>query len=192
VRLVLFALTAGLIGLSAQAFADETVSAPASAISPAPSTSSEVVASAGGGAPVATAAGDTSLNRWLDDAPSIIDLNNRQSGDLTAPRAIHGEVSVGIGTNGYRDVSAVAIMPVGKTSELGVAVEDEQFGTKRHKFDQRNLSVSLALGGAHAAPSDCASAIRVGDHYVEPLWATQIRGSALSGVDPLCMSEPNR
>jgi hypothetical protein len=189
VRLAIFALTAGLIGLPALAFADDAPTAPAPAASP---TSSEVVASAGGTAPVATPSGDTSLGRWLDDEPTIIDLNNRQAGDLTAPRAVHGYVSVGVGSNGYRDFSAGAVIPVGKTSELGVAVDDEQLSYRHRKFEQRNLAVSLAIGVAHAAPDDCASAIRVGDHYVEPLWATQIRGSALSGVDPRCMSEPQR
>lgn len=184
-RLAVFALTAGLIGLPALAVADDAPATPAPA-------SSEVVTSAGGSPPVATSSGDNSLGRWLDDEPTIIDLNSRQAGDLTAPRAAHGYVSVGVGSNGYRDFSAGAVMPVGKNSELGVAIDDEQFSYRHRKFEQRNLAVSLAIGGAHAAPEDCASAIRVGDHYVEPLWATQIRGSALSGVDPRCMSEPLR
>ena len=186
-RLAILALTAGLIGLPSLAFADDTASAP-----PAPAASSEGVASAGGTAPVATSSGDNSLSRWLDDAPTIIDLNNRQAGDLTAPRAVHGYVSVGVGSSGYRDFSAGAVIPVGKTSELGVAVDDQQFSYRHRKVEQRSLALSLAIGNGHGAPDDCASAIRVGDHYVEPLWATQIRGSALSGVDPRCMSEPQR
>lgn len=184
-RFAVLALTAGLIGLPASALADDAPAAPAAA-------SSEVVTSAGGTPPVAPPSGDNSLGRWLDDEPTIIDLNNRQAGDLTAPRAVHGYVSVGVGSSGYRDFSAGAVMPVGKSSELGVAIDDQQFSYRHRKFEQRNLAVSLAIGNGRSAPSDCASAIRVGDHYVEPLWATQIRGSALSGVDPRCMSEPQR
>ncbi len=200
-RVAIFALTAALIGLPSLVFADDQSAAPASSATMAPISSTpaaaspaspEIIASAGGGAPVAAPAGDNPLSRWLDDAPTIIDLNNKEAGDLTAPRTIHGEVTVGVGSNGYREVSASAVMPVGKSSELGVAVDDEQFATKRHKFEQRSLAIGLALGGASAAPMDCASAIRVGDHYVEPLWATQIRGYPLTGVDPRCMSAPTR
>jgi hypothetical protein len=80
----------------------------------------------------------------------------------------------------------VATVPVGKTGELGVAVEDTQYD-KPYKIDNKRLDVSLALG-AGAPPADCASALRVGDHFVEPLWVTQFRGSAFADADPRCIS----
>ncbi len=41
--------------------------------------------------------------------------------DGPAPRTIHGEVSAGVGTGGYRNVSGVADIPVGQTGDLIVA-----------------------------------------------------------------------
>jgi hypothetical protein len=41
----------------------------------------------------------------------------------------------------------------------------------------QSLAVSLAVGGDRQRPPEgCAPAFRAGDHYVEPLWATQMRG----------------
>ena len=38
------------------------------------------------------------------------------------PRKVHGEVTVGIGTGGYRSFSAMSVIPVGETGTLAVAV----------------------------------------------------------------------
>ena len=78
-------------------------------------------------------------------------------------------------------------MPVGQTGRLGVAVEDSHYG-RPWRAEQRNLDVDLSFGGARRAPADCGASIQVGDRYVEPLWATRIRGSALQDVDPRCVS----
>lgn len=41
----------------------------------------------------------------------------------------------------------------------------------------KSLAVSLAVGGdGQRPPEGCAPAFRAGDRYVEPLWATQMRG----------------
>jgi hypothetical protein len=207
VRAKAFALMVCLSALPALARADDGAAVPASAATPADATSSsatpstspsssgasssEVVATAAGAPAAPTQASDPQLTRWLKQAPPVNGLgDDYQSGVIqTAPdRAMHGEVGLGFGTGGYRDAYAAVTMPVGKTGQLGVAVEDTQYG-KPYKFEQRRLDVNLALGtGAGAAPADCASAIRVGDRYVEPLWATRIRGSALQDVDPRCVS----
>lgn len=163
-----------------------TTSSTASAASP------EVVATAAGAPASPAQANDSVLTRWLKQAPAVSLGDDYNSGVIAqgAPdRAIHGEVGVSVGSGGYRDVYGVATMPIGKTGELGVAVEDTQFSKPFH-VDARRLDVSLALGGGGgaAAPADCESAIRVGDHYVEPLWVTRMRGSALTDVDPRCVS----
>jgi len=44
---------------------------------------------------------------------------------------------------------------------------------------QQSLAVSLAVGGDRRSPPDgCAPAFRAGDRYIEPIWATQMRGQA--------------
>ncbi len=44
---------------------------------------------------------------------------------------------------------------------------------------QQSVAVSLAVGGDRRGPPEgCAPAFRAGDRYLEPLWATQMRGEA--------------
>lgn len=43
-------------------------------------------------------------------------------------RKVHGSVEVGVGTGGYRHMSASALFPVGETGTLGVAVSQTEFG----------------------------------------------------------------
>jgi hypothetical protein len=154
----------------------------------APSAGSEVVATAGS-APVAPSQkADANLTRWLEQAPPVATIGQDYTDGViqdAAPRKIHGEVGFGVGTGGYRDAYGAVALPIGKASELDVAIEDTHL-SKPWKYERRSLAVNLAIGGA-AAPSNCDSAIRVGDHFVEPLWATRIRGSALTG-DPGCIS----
>ncbi|MDR3513917.1 MAG: hypothetical protein P4L73_19945 [Caulobacteraceae bacterium] len=163
----------------------------AQAASPSDPSSSEVVATQAGAPGSPNQPADPQLTRWLQQAPSVSLGDDYQSGAITQTpkRGVHGEVGFSVGSGGYRDAYGVVTMPIGKTGELGVAVEDTQFN-KPFRVHARSLDVSLALGGASAggAPADCASAIRVGDRYVEPLWATRIRGSALQDVDPRCVS----
>jgi hypothetical protein len=166
-------------------------SASSSAAAASTSSDSEVIATAAG-TPASPAQPNTSpLTRWLKDAPPLSLGDDYANGALEQPgpdRGVHGEVGFGVGSNGYRDIYGAATMPVGKIGQLGVAVEDTQFGKPYH-YEQRSLSVALALGGANdGPPADCASALRVGDHYVEPLWATRMRGSSLQDADPRCVS----
>jgi hypothetical protein len=186
VRANTIALSVCLLALPGLGWAED-LTAPAVITTPP-----EVVATAAGapGAPgPATQSGDPQLTRWLSQAPSVSLGAGYQDGAIQQlpDKGVHGVVGVGFGTGGYRDAYVAATMPVGKTGELGVAIEDTQL-SKPFKIDQRRLAVNLALGGASNAPADCAEAIRVGDHYVEPLWVTRIRGSALQDVDPRCVS----
>lgn len=139
--------------------------------------------------------GGSDLDRWLKQAPPVKTLgSDYDSGvitDASAPqpdRGVHGEVGFGVGSGGYRDMYAAATMPIGKTGELGVAIEDTQY-SRPFKINARRLDVNLALGGGNAAaPADCEDALRVGDRFVEPLWVTRMRGSALVDADPRCIS----
>jgi hypothetical protein len=154
--------------------------AAASAASPA------IVATAAGARALPSTPSASPATRWLDDAPVAADDGSAAMGASAPDRRPHGVVGVGIGTNGYRDAFATVALPVGKTGTLAVAVEDTQLARPRIRY--RSLDVGLTLGGAADPPPDCASAFRVGDRYVEPLWVTQLRGSALRGSDPRCVS----
>ena len=46
-------------------------------------------------------------------------------------RRIHGEVSVGVGTNGYREVSGVATAPIGDLGQATIAVGSEEYNHRR-------------------------------------------------------------
>ncbi len=181
-RVSAFALAVCLAAPPTLGWADPSTSAAA----PAP----EVVATAAGVPASPTQSNASSLTRWLNDAPPVASLGQDDGNGailLGPDRGVHGEAGFGVGTGGYRDAFAAVSLPVGQTGRLGVGVEDTQYG-KPWRFEQRRLDVSLALGGAALAPADCAGSIRVGDRYVEPLWATHIRGSALQDVDPRCVS----
>ena len=188
-RLSVIALTAALLATPAFARADDVVSPSTSA------SSSEVVATAATApaSPNQTVpskqAGSADVTRWLDQAPPVARLGQDYTDgviqDAPPPRQIHGEVGFGVGTGGYRDAYGIVNMPIGKASELDVAVEDTQY-SKPWKINQRSLAVNLSLGGAPSS-AGCDSGFRVGDHFVEPLWATRMRGSALTG-DPGCIS----
>ena len=44
---------------------------------------------------------------------------------------------------------------------------------------QQSVAISLAVGGDRRGPPEgCAPAFRAGDRYIEPLWATQMRGAS--------------
>ncbi|HEX4197742.1 MAG TPA: hypothetical protein VHZ26_09885 [Caulobacteraceae bacterium] len=44
---------------------------------------------------------------------------------------VHGEISVGAGTNGYRQVGGVATVPLGDTGQATIAVDSEQMKWRR-------------------------------------------------------------
>lgn len=51
------------------------------------------------------------------------------------PRRMHGEVSLGVGSHGYRSVAAQAVIPVGKTGSVGIAVERSRGPALLHPCD---------------------------------------------------------
>jgi hypothetical protein len=149
---------------------------------------------------VATAAGapsspsDTSgspLTRWLGDEPPATSAGGGDSSDIVElgpDQRVHGEVGFGVGTGGYREGYAAVTMPIGKSSQLGVAIDDTQFG-RPWRYDAKSLAVDLQVGTVHAA-ADCDAAVRVGDRYYAPLWVGQFRDRA---SNLLCETEgPSR
>jgi hypothetical protein len=44
---------------------------------------------------------------------------------------VDGEISVGAGTNGYRQISGVATAPIGDVGQATIAVDSEQYDYRR-------------------------------------------------------------
>ena len=146
-----FALAAcAWASLTAGAIADPSVIATASSTSGsvAPTTSA------------ATAADDTpaQISAWLhtnDDGS----LQQSDSEGSAAPRAIHGEVGVGAGSNGFSTEYGVADIPLGKTSDLVVAGSNTDAHFRgRGGVQGQSLSVGLFLNGASPAQQPCNAA----------------------------------
>jgi hypothetical protein len=128
---------------------------------------------------------------WIKGAPP---LNGSDDGDdgvihVEPNRGVHGEVGAFVSNHGYGGYVATT-MPVGKDGSLGLAVGDEHYSGRYFRGDSQSLDARLTLGpGAHHQ-ADCPGGIQVGDHYVEPLWATQMRGAAASPGGPAACSVP--
>lgn len=128
--------------------------------------------------------------------------------DADGKRKIHGEMSVSVGTGGYRSASASALIPVGETTTIGVAVSKTDFGRngvwaygdgfygnggyggygyggypmRMRGGQSQSLAVSV-MGGSggrrsSAVPEGCAPGFRDGGRYVEPLWVGDMRDGA--------------
>ena len=112
------------------------------------------------------AATDTAaqVDRFIHKAPPV-NLDDGMPDGVTPqdePRKIHGEVGATVGTGGYRSGYVSAVIPVGKTATVAVAVSETKFG--RHGGpgagyggyggygDRQTLGLGLALGDAAQAP----------------------------------------
>ena len=109
------------------------------------------------------------------------------------PRQIHGEAGVSFGSNGYRAGYIATDIPIGKDSDLGIAVGESQFkpkhyGTQTNKF----LAISLNIGGGDLGGGvNCRSpTIAMDGRYLEPMWVSHMRGEALARDQMACDGPP--
>ena len=75
-------------------------------------------------APAADAATAAQIEQFIRASP-VPALEDEGVDGITPgeePRKVHGEVTVGIGTGGYRSFSAMSVIPVGETGTLALAV----------------------------------------------------------------------
>jgi hypothetical protein len=73
------------------------------------------------------------IDAYLKSSPAI-DLPDDQAPGVVAaeaPRKVHGEAGLSVGTGGYRSAYAVSAFPVGKSGSLTVAVQESRFGKVR-------------------------------------------------------------
>jgi hypothetical protein len=64
----------------------------------------------------------------VSDAAAAADV---QDDGPVRDNRVHGEVSIGVGTNGYRQFSGVATAPIGDIGQATVAIDSEQYNYHR-------------------------------------------------------------
>lgn len=106
-------------------------------------------------APVATASASSSvadqIDAYLRSSPALeleaAEVVGVVPGDDRRP---HGEVSVGVGSHGYRSVYARTDLPLGENGRLSIAVENTRFdgGCRHGRPGGRAVGDDLVLGAA--------------------------------------------
>ncbi len=107
-------------------------------------------------APPSSDATGSQIDAWVADSGA-----SQPGSDGPAPRTIHGEISSGMGTGGYRNVSGVADIPVGQTGDVVVAASSTSGQVRGGRYGGYGLGGDvLALGyyanGVPALTSGCA------------------------------------
>ena len=111
-------------------------------------------APAGGGSPLST---QQQIDQYLAPSP---DDNRPRAGvaatDLDADRRIHGEVSVAVGSNGYRAGSVSAVIPIGEAGTLALSYSKSKGGNgyvdnDRPGYVYDSLSAPAVIGAACGA-----------------------------------------
>lgn len=183
---------------------DEVVATAKATTSPAQAEAAPAPAAPAATRPLTT---QEQIDAWLkaspvktvDDSSGPLNLT-RADEDGPTKRKIHGSVEVGVGTGGYRHMGVTAYYPVGETGTLGVAVSQTEYGKNGrwgYGYDgygggpygygpygygrggkSQSIALSLDMTGRGSAAERCASGLRADDgRYIEPMWATEMRGA---------------
>jgi hypothetical protein len=171
------------VSLAASAVLAQTAPAPQASVDPQAPVDAQTTAIVA--QPQAAAAQsdsiDSQIAAWTQAPP--------QSGDGSAnpanagPRQIHGEAGLAFGSSGYRAGYITTDIPIGKDSDLGIAVGESEFKPKHFgTIKNQSLAISLRIGGGNDAPlASCGGeTIRTDERYLEPLWVARQRGAALA------------
>ena len=137
-------------------------------------------------APVATATSDATsaqIDAWLADDGAEPGVNGASPAAVASfpPRAIHGEASVSMGSDGYRAASIAALVPVGATGTLGVGLADARLAGRRGG-EARSLDISLSLGAG--APQEPCGLRHTGPQLLSDTARLQRCGADLDRVTP--------
>jgi hypothetical protein len=103
------------------------VLAPSLAAAQAQPQPGEVVTTAqpGPGAPRANGPAD-------ETTEDVTDQDDSKDQAPVRDHKVHGEVMVGVGTNGYREVAGAVTVPVGDVGQATIAVDQRQIDYRRH------------------------------------------------------------
>ena len=160
-------------------------SAPARSPSPGVATAAAIPRTAATGDDV-----DRQIDAWVAAAPlSPADLATPAAAE-PAPRAIHGQVTAGIGSHGYREVLGIADIPFGQTGVATVAVSDvrgDLYGFGRQHQQSLGLAISLGDPGRGGRGPACGP----GGRFDSPLWARQFQADGY-GAAQACEAAPGR
>ena len=158
---------------------------------------------------------DSALVRELAELLSDTGLTEIEVED--GKRKIHGSMGVSVGTGGYRSAYASALIPVGESTTIGVAVSKTDFGkhggwygdptsgayghdygyrygpgfSRLRGGERQSIALSVMTGeatGSAGVPDGCAPGFRSGGRYVEPLWVETMR----DGTHPCPQTAPPR
>lgn len=91
------------------------------------------------------------IDAFLRTSPAVSLPSEAEIDALQEERArqVHGEVSLSVGSRGYRDAYARSDIPVGKTGTLSLAVRDTRFnGRFGGAHHRQGMALGLALGDA--------------------------------------------
>ncbi len=86
--------------------------------------SAQVISTASAAPPPAPAKADDQIAQWLADTPD----DDASNGGPVRDHKVHGEMSVGVGTNGYREVGGVVTGPLGDDGQATIAIDAGQIG----------------------------------------------------------------
>lgn len=153
------------------------VSGPAWAQSPAADVAVSTAPAEGAGAPLSTR---QQIDQYLASSPAA--GSDREGGvDAERERRIRGEVSVGVGTGGYRSGSVSAVIPLGETGTLalgysrtenGYGYGDVGHGQPGYGYGYDGLSQPLTLD------ANCGAGQRARGWYGQPAPVGRAQASA--------------
>lgn len=97
---------------------------PALAAEP-PTAEAPIATASSAKAPLSTA---DQIDAYLKSSPTLaMEDGSEDAVALFDDRQPHGEISVGVGTHGYRSIYARTDLPVGETGRLSIAIENSRF-----------------------------------------------------------------
>lgn len=178
-RLSAAVITVATLGMAAPAWAQDSADAPvstASAVSSYPDTEAQIrdyLASS----PVIR----TPADRFYGDGPL-------ETLDEDGKRKIHGEVSVGVGTGGYRSGAVSAVIPIGEDSTLALSFRKTDFG-KGGGYFHEGYAPGYGYGMGEAYVSDSLVDERSGLATCSTAPWDRDRGNLLTGR---LRSDPSR
>lgn len=201
-RIPLFAALTAAAGLAVAsgAWAQEAIStAPVAPSATTPSTVAKVAA------PPTSADTAAQIDSWIKKAPPV-DLDDGAPDGVTtsqAPRKVHGEVGVTVGSGGYRSAYAVSVMPIGETGTLTLAVSEAKGGRRggygygygyggpgfgRFGGDHSSFALGLALGEPAGQQTRCpeypTGPLGFEDHAGPDLYRAECRARARVNNQP--------
>jgi len=109
------------------------------------------------------------IQQWIAQAKPV-DLDEPGADGVVvreAPRKVHGEAGVAVGTGGYRSAYVASLFPIGESGTLGIAVSETRMGSTGRfagpgyghgDSTRQSVAMSLALGEAATGESACRPA----------------------------------